>query len=482
MRRTPALVSVSFSERIMTDTIHYRFAIGFVFVASALAPAPALGQGTPADYARATALRDRYESAALDIAGAPSAVGNTHRFWYRKSVKGGNEFVLVDADTQQKQPAFDHERIAQALSKATGHAYSPLQLPFNTITYLEDGAAFIANVDGAPYRCTVADSTCRKTDAAPRVGAGLLVGRRSRDEAPRVSPDGQWEALINNYNLAIRRTGGGPLSHISTDGSEGDYYELSSIAWSPDSQRIAVYRVRPGYRREVHYVASSPEDQLQPKSSSILYAKPGDVLDIDQPVLFDLSSKRQTAIANALFPNAYANSELVWRRDGRAFTFEYNQRGHRVYRIIEVNAATGKARAIISEEPKTFFNYRTANGSLADSGKKFRFDVDDGKEIVWMSERDGWNHLYLFDGASGALKNQITKGEWVVRGVQHVDAATREIWFSAGGMYPGKDPYFANYYRINFDGSGLVRLTEADANHAVAFSSDMKFYVDNFSI
>src|SRR5947207_2110059 len=98
-----------------------------------------------------------------------------------------------------------------------------------------------------------------------------------------------------------------------------------------------------------------------------------------------------------------------------------------------------------------------------------------------MSERDGWNHLYLFDGATGAVKNQITKGNWVVRGVQHVDPAARRIWFSAGGMYPGTDPYFAFYYRINFDGSDLTRLTAADANHSAAFSADMKFYVDTYS-
>ena len=248
--------------------------------------------------------------------------------------------------------------------------------------------------------------------------------------------------MINNYNLAVRKRGTRTLVHLSSDGSEANYYELSSIAWSPDSRKIAAYRVRPGYRREVHYVESSPEDQLQPKYSSLLYAKPGDVLDVDQPVVFNVDPRQQMIVDNALFPNAYANSELVWRNDSRAVTFEYNQRGHQVYRIIEIDAATGRARAVISEEPKTFFTYRTATGALSDSGKKYRFDVNDGKEVIWMSERDGWNHLYLYDGVTGAVKNQITKGSWVVRAVQHVDPAARRIWFSAGGMYPGKDPYF----------------------------------------
>src|SRR5439155_1343358 len=88
---------------------------------------------------------------------------------------------------------------------------------------------------------------------------------------------------------------------------------------------------------------------------------------------------------------------------------------------------------------------------------------------------------YLYDGVTGRLKNQITRGNWLVRNVEKVDEAKRQIWFQASGMYPGKDPYFIHYYRINFDGSGLTTLTEADATHTVTFTSDMKYYVDNYS-
>ena len=135
---------------------------------------------------------------------------------------------------------------------------------------------------------------------------------------------------------------------------------------------------------------------------------------------------------------------------------------------------------MISEEAKTFFYYNSSNTTRS-SGKKFRHDVADGKEVVWMSERDGWNHLYLYDGATGKVKNQITKGDWVVRSVEKVDDEKRQIWFSAGGMTPGKDPYFLHYYRINFDGTGLTPLTTADADHTVKFSPDMQYYVDTYS-
>src|SRR5205823_958026 len=245
----------------------------------------------------------------------------------------------------------------------------------------------------------------------------------------------------------IRAKGKNEAWPLSFDGSEGDHYTLSSISWSPDSKHLAAYCVRPGYKREVYYVESSPTDQLQPKHSTRKYAKPGDALDIAQPVLFDLETKKQVVIDNALFANPYSLSNPVWRKDGRAFTFEYNQRGHQVYRVIEVDAASGKARTVVSEEPTTFFSYRPLSANITDHGSNWRFDVEDGKEVLWMSERDGWAHLYLYDGATGKVKNQITKGEWIVRGVDSVDVAKRQIYFRASGMIPNQDPYFVHYYR-----------------------------------
>lgn len=428
-------------------------------------------QGTQADYERANGLKAKYESAAIDIAGPATWIGNTHRFWYRKLSKGVYEYLILDADTLQKKTAFDHAKIATALSKLLGSTLKANDLQLGGLRFDNQAAIFFATVDGTTVRCVISDSTCTKTEPFTR----------PRPQGPFVSPDGRWEASINNYNLLVRATGSREPIILSTDGSEGNYYEPRSIVWAPDSTKLAVFRVRPGYKREVHYVESSPEDQIQPKFSSIVYAKPGDVLDLEQPVLFDVTAKKQISIDNSLFPNPYELTDPAWRKDSRAFFFEYNQRGHQVYRVIEVDAATGKARALISDEPKTFFSYRPANGSLADAGRRYRYDVNDGREVIWMSERNGWSHLYLYDGTMGTVKNQITKGEWVVRGVQRVDEAKRQIWFNAGGMYAGKDPYFAFYYRINFDGSGLTRLTDAEANHTGAYSTDGQFFVDNYS-
>ena len=463
--------------------------LGTLFIVATPFVDTARAQGTVADYRRAITLRDRYQGLAVDVPEQVQWIRNTSRFWYRRSVPGGNAFVLVDADAQTRIPAFDHARLADSLSAAMGTKYTAVTLPFTTFSFVDDDRAIEFTpgtgnqgppppTRGTTWHCALDSYACRETRTGGRGGrGGSLAGpvRASFDingADPSKSPDGKLEALVRNYNVAVRSTGSRQLTWLTTDGSEGNYYDPDSLVWSPDSSRIAIYKVVPGYRRYIHYVESSPEDQLQPHDSTMQYAKPGDVLDVERPVVVSVTDKSVRIIDNNLFPNAYDLSRLQWRKHSAALTFEYNQRGHQVYRVIEIDAASGKTRAVINEEARTFFCY---------SGKKFRRDIGEGKEVIWMSERDGWNHLYLYDGATGTIKNQITKGSWPVRSVVQVDEEKRQIWFSASGMYPGKDPYFVHYYRINFDGSGLTPLTTTDANHTASFSPDLKYYVDSHS-
>jgi len=559
------------------------FAAAALFVV-VMAPALAQAQGTLADYQRGQGLQARARGLVVNTAGDPNWIEKTNHFWYTKSVKGGTEFMLVDATTATKKPAFDHEKLAAAINAATGGKFTALALPFapppggrggggrgaapaggspqtDPLKFVDQETAITFGTGGSMYKCTLADYKCTKggpipppavggrggrgstpependdlmaappmvggdpvdgleyVPPAPQAGGAGASGRGAQQPAcarlpesqtatqgqgrgagagggrgagagqaaapPQVcrSFDGKWEALIQNYNVFLRPVGSNaPAAPLSFDGSEGNYYTFQSIAWSPDSKKLVAYHTLPGYDRQVHYVESSPADQVQPKHSTNRYAKPGDALDIAYPALFDIATKTETAIDSALFPNAFSISTPVWWKDGRGFTFNYNQRGHQVYRVIEVDAQTAKVRALISEESKTFIYYNDlGTGTGLSAGRRFRRDINDGKEIIWASERDGWEHLYLYDGVTGQVKNQITKGEWLVRGVESVDEGKRQIYFYAGSLIAGQDPYFAHLCRINFDGTGMVKLTEADGTHTVTFSPDRKYYVDSW--
>ena len=483
----------------------------------------AYAQGTLADYQRAQALQRTARGLVMNVPGPANWIGASDHFWYWRSVKGGYEFILADAASATKKLAFDHERLAAALNAASGGHFTGLALPFapgtgrtpiqGPLTFVDSELSIQFGASGFYWKCTLSNYACTKGEALPAENGGLgpevlepggdpsdgleypqtpaargATAQRSdtgcaENRAPQVcaSFDGKWEAAIQNFNVFLRAAGSKDVAMaLSADGSEGNSYGLRSLAWSPDSKKLVAYRTRPGYDRQMHYVESSPADQVQPKHSTIAYRKPGDALEVAVPVMFDVDSRNEVEIDNALFPIAYSLSRPVWWKDSRAFTFEYNSRGHQAYRVVEVDASTGKARALVDEQTKTFFYYNLLGPGLS-AGRRYRHDLNDGKEIIWASERDGWEHLYLYDGGTGKVKNQITKGNWLVRNVDRVDDAARQIWFEAGGIDPGQDPYLTQYYRINFDGTGLTAFTEANGNHTVAFSGKRHYYVDTWS-
>jgi dipeptidyl aminopeptidase/acylaminoacyl peptidase len=325
------------------------------------------------------------------------------------------------------------------------------------------------------------------------------VQRRRGNGGPRAasqrSSDGNWEVLVRGDNLFLRDTrqpkdqqrqltfDGNPNSTYARNADTERSIEMNydtrapetptpEVYWAPDSSHFVAMRLQPGTQRRVYLIESSPEDQLQPKLDSYPYLKPGDQVPIRKPHLFDLKTKKELPVSDSLFSNPWSISDLRWSSSSAGFTFLYNQRGHQVLRVVAVDARFGDARPVVDESSDTFIDY---------SGKLFSRYIDKSDELLWASERDGWNHLYLYDLRAGRVKNQITHGDWVVRSVERVDEEKRQVWFQAGGIRPGQDPYYLHLCRVNFDGTGLKILTEGEGNHAEQFSPDRAWFIDTWS-
>ncbi len=418
----------------------------------------------------------------------PHWFADNTRFWYRNDLRGGTkEFILVDAAPGKRGPAFDHAKLAASLSKAAGEAYRADRLPFDRIEFVDDGKALRFRAGGMTWKCDLTSYECVRVGAAsraapqPRSARGAyqeepvaaLQRRRQTGRSPR-SADGKWTALVKDHNVFVRAAGDEKEVQLSKDGKEGLAYGL--LAWAPDSKTVVAFRIEAAQRKEVHLIESSPPGGGRARLRSRPYALPGDKFPRYEVTLFDVESKKQTRPVVDRFEHEWEVPRLRWRKDGRHFTYPQVDRGHQRFRLIEVDSHTGKVRNLIDEQTKTFI--WTAHAENRGGSLNW---LDKTEEVIWASEQDGWRHLYLVDVAAGKIKNQITRGEWVVRGIDRIDEEARQVWFRACGRNKGQDPYLIHHYRINFDGTGLVALTEGDGSHTVRSSPDNKYLIDRYS-
>lgn len=396
-------------------------------------------QVTRADYERADTIlkcSDRVYSPAIH----PEWIDSSHYFWYKNHEKEGDFYYLVNAESGKKQRAADKKGLTAFFSKK---------------------------------QKKLAESLLKEEEKRPD-----RWRRREEAPVPVVSPDKKWEAYVKDNNLYLspvrdEKEKDKPKEEIALtmDGTANLRYDGWSIIWSPDSRKLATVKVRDVQERRIPLIESSPSSQKQPILQWRNYAKPGDVLPVYLPVLFDVEARKQMALNVTPYENQFYLNLTGWREDSRAFTFEFNQRGHQRYVIGEVSAADGSIRHLVDEQTKTFIYYYN----------NYRYDLDDGKELLWISERDGWRHLYLIDGTNGQVKQQVTKGEWVVRQVDYVDETNRVVYFTASGFNKGEDPYNLHYCRINLDGTGFTDMTPENGNHRVTFSADRSYFTDVYS-
>ena len=441
---------------------------------------PLFAQGTQADYDRANNLRKVTRNTVFRKEVKPHWEIDGNRFWYKVTTgPGTHEFVLVDAIAGGRSMAFDHNAVAEALSEATKKDVSAAALPIESLD-LSSGCNCVLirtksgvwEFDRSEGKLTkLTDAEARQRQSQSKAKRKDTDPRRYEPRQGRKSPDGKRNVTVRDRSLILD---GPDVSGASVaNGTAGNSYRDNQIYWSPDSTKFVALKTRAGEQHTVHFVETAPNEQLQPKLHSFDYLKPGDEIPQTFPHLFDAKTQSEIPINTELFANPWMKSpRIYWATDSSRFYFIYNQRGHQVLRVVAVDATTGEATTVIDEVGKTFVDYAYK--------QHFRL-MPETNEILWMSERDGWNHLYLFDSVAGGLQNQVTKGEWVVRRVERVDEKKRQIWFRASGVYSDQDPYYIHFGRVNFDGSGLVWLTAGDGTHSITYSPDRRFLIDTYS-
>jgi dipeptidyl aminopeptidase/acylaminoacyl peptidase len=499
-------------------------------VAACTVALPAIGQQrvvTAADYARAErAMTAPAAVTALADAGrvTPNWLAND-QFWYRTS---DGQFLLVDPLKKTKLPAFDHAKVAAAMARASGKSVDAQHLPFATIAFTKDYKSIMVADSGKEWSCDVKGSKCTSlapgaiaAAAAPveagagrggrggrggggggrgggRGGAGGAGGTSSHGEPLNMSPDGQRGVYIHDWNLWVKETAGGAETQLTTDGVKDFGYATNNAGWtggptavgvwSPDGKRFATQQQDERGVGQM-YLVSTPvgtfsangRDGGHPVLRAWAYPLPGDsVITTIQRVIIDVGARKVVRLKmgvdqhrGTVVDNLNVN-DMKWRPDGSEFVFASSSRDHKHVWLRSADPVTGAVREVFDESAKTQFEGGPGQAPL------WRVEWA-SNEVLWWSERDGWGHFYLYDLATGKLKNKINSGDGVVTNVSRINDTTRTMWFTEVGHEAGQNPYYNHFYRIQLDGTKEVSLTPDDGTHEVQSSPDGKYLVDTWS-
>ena len=387
--------------------------------------------------------------------------------------------MLVNTKKKQRKRAFDHQKLAAALSKTTEKEYEPFKLPFQSIDFSEKLDAVTFTVGSFLYTYNIKKDICFKGEEQSRASRNLIL-----------SPDGNRGIFIREFNLWMRDVATGKETQLTFDGIEDFGYGTNNagwtksdrpvLLWSPDSKKIATFQHDGRGVGEMYLVTTNVG---HPQLEAWKYPLPEDkeifrihrvVIHVEEPRVVRLQmppdQHRSTITDHIAYRGVLADAE--WSPDSSQPAFVSVSRDHRHVVLRMSDPETGAVRDVFEEKVDTFFEsgFGAINWHI----------LPESNEFIWFSQRDNWGHLYLYDLNSGELKNQITEGDWNVLRLLRIDRGHRVLYFAGAGREPG-DPYFQYFYRINMDGTGLKLLTPNTANHSVTLSPSGLNFVDSYS-
>ena len=338
------------------------------------------------------------------------------------------------------------------------------------------------------------DQVLRPAHAFEIVGARLCMARLSPAVGRARSVQRRAEAVSlprppSPYNLWVRPTDGAAAFPLTSDGVEhfgyaaapGESLDAVSelrrhdpdppiVVWSPDSRYLLTHRIDERQVNNLQLLQSVPEDgSLRPKVYSYRFSMPGDAqVPQLEPFVFDVTTHSQVELSASPVTGAFisliSNRYTWWSQDSRRINYLDRDRFSKWVTLNVADPVSGKVRELVRETSDTWV--RMGDGGVQNNPAVRTLSNGD---VLWYSERDGHGHLYYYDGRTGALRNQITRGPWVVRAIIRVDETSHRLYFMASGREPGRDPYERRLYRVNFDGSALLLLTPEEAEHDVHF-------------
>jgi dipeptidyl-peptidase 4 len=467
------------------------FALSGICCATALAQQPK--QYTPEDYAAAERFMS-YNVNPLAWQGVVRAQGlDDGRFWYRDASQSGINYILLDPAKGTRAAAFDQVKLAAALHAADGAIKDdPAHLALADLDFSEGDRLLTLTVAGAIFRCGLGANpeSCKQLSATQEPSE--RPEHADRQPPLALSPNKKLGVFIRNWNLWMRDMDTGAETQLTTDGVKDYGYATDNagwqhsdravLLWSPDSTKIATFQQDQRKTGEMYLV---PVTNSHPTLKAWKYPLVGDknvtmiervVIDVPTHKVVRLKmppDQHRSTLCDDVACRGTNWADVEWSPDDLHLAFVSTSRDHKQEWLRVADTATGDVREVMGETAPKFFE--SGNGKI-----NWHY-LPQSNEILWFSERDDWGNLYLYDLATGKLKNQITHGPGNVTQVLSIDQKTRTIYFLGVGEEPGRDPYFQHFYRVHFDGSGLKLLTPENADHNIKVSSDGRFFVDTYS-
>ncbi len=470
----------------------------------------------------------------------PHWLKNSDRFWYTYETSNGKNYYIVDPGRKSKNLLFDNTKMAADMTRLTGDPYDALHLDIENLEFINDETMIRFEVksklvkeeekDEDEERGNEQDKDIGK-DKKPKMVDKVYYFEYSLDsrslrlledyEKPEddkdwanISPDETYVLFskhhnlywmdMENYEKALKDEEDSTIvEHQLTDDGE-EYYAYGGrsrgvtnvdkvknkdkrqpvrIAWSPDSKKFAMIRAD---AREVKdlWVINNVADP-RPTLESYKYQMPGEKeAPKSELLVFDFDSKSKVVIETDTFPDQSIGIEYAPRlqstRDDRRrpalwlaetndkLYFTRTSRDLKRIDLCVANTSTGEVTVLVEERMNTYVESKTPGL------------INNGKELIQWSERDGWGHFYLYD-EEGNLKNQITSGPYHCQSIEGIDERNRVLYFTANGREPGEDPYYFHLYKVNFDGSGLQLLNEGDYNNRTSLNDNNTYFVNNYS-